>query len=699
MVGYIRENFTVEPAIAHELRTVYWFQEHDINTLQHFITSVAALKRRAQDTGGFQIGGCINESISSQPDLLTTLKTNETSEFTATVANETQNNGVALDQASGTSIPNDRVDVSHYHHQNFSWPPCCYIQGDVDQFLLVERTSDFGKNDPAEISDDKTQQVTCSLTAEQQKRVRKALHQGLQKHFPFLCAETVSEAATVGNSTLAVAKPKPPGSVLRVMLKDKALHFAFPRHIRRAVERAATGYKESANEMVERQYAESVNCACSKPVPSKALNTTTSTRQGRKRKRASTTQQRVCLACNKPIAAQRKAACQQVRWPRDRPPYLYFHMYKVNRDTAEAIQMVARCLRCSPKMFSFAGTKDRRAVTVQAVTAYHISIEQMHSAIINPQWDSSVKVSNLRYVKERLSLGCLQGNHFRICIRYVVAGAEPVIRTAVESLRDTGFVNFYGLQRFGTRNIKTYEIGAELLRERYRETVHLILGLTAVTPQATPITTTSPADHFTETTSSPSSSTKIIHSNKINGAVEADDSALLCANGKDGEQHSVCFEQEPCEVQNGVVDEAPPTKESGRELMCDSDQDAERESPEIKKLKCSNTNETPSLPAEGVIVKNWKQAFSVHNNVMLALKLLPKHLYLERQLLESLLRRPTDYLGALQTLPKNTLTLYIHAVQSVIWNQVASFRLKCFGKTPRVGDLIYATGNTAALFV
>ncbi|MES1902753.1 MAG: multisubstrate pseudouridine synthase 7, partial [Paramarteilia canceri] len=39
-------------------------------------------------------------------------------------------------------------------------------------------------------------------------------------------------------------------------------------------------------------------------------------------------------------------------------------------------------------------------------------------------------------------------------------------------------------------------------------------------------------------------------------------------------------------------------------------------------------------------------------------------------------------------IPRNSRTLYIHAVQSLIWNKVVSYRLKTFGDEIFVGDLI-----------
>ena len=39
----------------------------------------------------------------------------------------------------------------------------------------------------------------------------------------------------------------------------------------------------------------------------------------------------------------------------------------------------------------------------------------------------------------------------------------------------TGFINYYGLQRFGSTSIPTHSIGIEILKTNYQEAVDLIL--------------------------------------------------------------------------------------------------------------------------------------------------------------------------------------------------------------------------------
>ncbi len=93
-----------------------------------------------------------------------------------------------------------------------------------------------------------------------------------------------------------------------------------------------------------------------------------------------------------------------------------------------------------------------------------------------------------RYVSEPLKLGALAGNCFTIILRQVngetelalllllllfevhvlmyfgflfrnVSCDDHVINEVMQSLSDAGFVNYFGMQRFGTSTIPTHRVG------------------------------------------------------------------------------------------------------------------------------------------------------------------------------------------------------------------------------------------------
>ncbi|KAL5517364.1 hypothetical protein EMCRGX_G002901 [Ephydatia muelleri] len=163
---------------------------------------------------------------------------------------------------------------------------------------------------------------------------------------------------------------------------------------------------------------------------------------------------------------------QRSHWPRDRPDYCWFVMYKENRDTLEAINLLSSLIRIKSSMFQYAGTKDKRAITTQAVTVFRVPAERLVS--LN-RASKNVQVGNFEYVKEPLRLGSLAGNHFTVVLRKVRCDDDDVIGVAMASLRDTGFINYYGMQRFGTSTIPTHHVGRCLLHCDWQGAVDLIL--------------------------------------------------------------------------------------------------------------------------------------------------------------------------------------------------------------------------------
>nr|XP_002741613.2 PREDICTED: pseudouridylate synthase 7 homolog [Saccoglossus kowalevskii] len=158
-------------------------------------------------------------------------------------------------------------------------------------------------------------------------------------------------------------------------------------------------------------------------------------------------------------------------WPKDCPNYCCFVLYKENKDTMDAINLISKLLRKPSHLFSFAGTKDKRAITVQELTAY-----RMHPSQIFPvnKLLRNMKVGNFRYCKDSLGLGDLTGNHFVITLRNV-QGEDDVIENCLSLFRDNGFVNYFGMQRFGSTNIPTHYVGKALLHSDWNLAIELIL--------------------------------------------------------------------------------------------------------------------------------------------------------------------------------------------------------------------------------
>uniref|UniRef100_A0AAJ7TWR6 Pseudouridylate synthase 7 homolog n=1 Tax=Petromyzon marinus TaxID=7757 RepID=A0AAJ7TWR6_PETMA len=158
-------------------------------------------------------------------------------------------------------------------------------------------------------------------------------------------------------------------------------------------------------------------------------------------------------------------------WPKARGSFCRFVLYKENRDTMDAVSSLASLVRVRPGTFSYVGTKDKRAVTVQEVAALRVSAERL--AQLN-RCLRGVRLGNFSYARSGLRLGALQGNRFSVVLRNVT-GTEEQVAAAMTSLRDSGFINYYGMQRFGTTAVPTHHVGRAMLQGNWPEVLDLVL--------------------------------------------------------------------------------------------------------------------------------------------------------------------------------------------------------------------------------
>ncbi|KAM5170217.1 pseudouridylate synthase 7 homolog isoform 2-T3 [Mantella aurantiaca] len=158
-------------------------------------------------------------------------------------------------------------------------------------------------------------------------------------------------------------------------------------------------------------------------------------------------------------------------WPKSRGAFCHFVLYKENKDTMDAINVLSKFLRVKPNIFSYMGTKDKRAITVQAIAVLKITAQRLshlNKCLMN------FKLGNFTYQKHPLKLGELQGNHFTVILRNIT-GTDEQVEQAMTSLRDIGFINYYGMQRFGTTAVPTYQVGRAILQNNWEEMIDLIL--------------------------------------------------------------------------------------------------------------------------------------------------------------------------------------------------------------------------------
>jgi tRNA pseudouridine13 synthase len=140
--------------------------------------------------------------------------------------------------------------------------------------------------------------------------------------------------------------------------------------------------------------------------------------------------------------------------------YTVFTLEKKNWDTMRAVKEVAKRAGGSGKRFSYAGTKDKRAVSTQRVSAWSVPVEKLRKLRIK-----DIELRSFGYSDSPVELGALSGNRFTVTVRGIDSSASEVserIKKISGELAD-GFPNYYGLQRFGITRPITHLVGEKIV--------------------------------------------------------------------------------------------------------------------------------------------------------------------------------------------------------------------------------------------
>jgi len=139
--------------------------------------------------------------------------------------------------------------------------------------------------------------------------------------------------------------------------------------------------------------------------------------------------------------------------------------------------IISKWLKCHHKVIGYAGTKDRRAITTQRFSAQRIRPERLVSLnkIANP---IGIYIGDFKYSSTPIRLGDLKGNKFTITLREVETEIKN-LEELMKSLKENGFINYYGMQRFGTSLVSTHTVGALLLNGQWKAACESILDVKA----------------------------------------------------------------------------------------------------------------------------------------------------------------------------------------------------------------------------
>jgi tRNA pseudouridine13 synthase len=129
--------------------------------------------------------------------------------------------------------------------------------------------------------------------------------------------------------------------------------------------------------------------------------------------------------------------------PSGKGEHLFLHVQKRGLSTPELARRIARALELDAREVSWAGLKDRHAVTTQWLSVPAVKSEPKLSQFSDP----AATVLEAKRHDNKLRNGHLRGNRFALTIR---DAKNPQAAEAVfEALKVRGVANYFGEQRFG----------------------------------------------------------------------------------------------------------------------------------------------------------------------------------------------------------------------------------------------------------
>ena len=150
--------------------------------------------------------------------------------------------------------------------------------------------------------------------------------------------------------------------------------------------------------------------------------------------------------------------------------HCYLTIEKRGITTLEAISRIAAGMKVPEREIGYAGMKDAVGVTRQTISIQRITPEKALALELD-----GVRVLSAERHSNKLKLGHLKGNHFRIVIRNVSSAASQQVPAILEILEKRGVPNYFGYQRYGAQG-NSHLIGAAMLQQNWQGCVDRLIG-------------------------------------------------------------------------------------------------------------------------------------------------------------------------------------------------------------------------------
>eukprot|EP00477_Mikrocytos_mackini_P001173 GAHX01001256.1.p1 GENE.GAHX01001256.1~~GAHX01001256.1.p1 ORF type:complete len:679 (+),score=174.53 GAHX01001256.1:40-2037(+) len=351
---------------------------------------------------------------------------------------------------------------------------------------------------------------------------------------------------------------------------------------------------------------------------------------------------------------------------RKQPGYLIATLKKESISHFDAIYKIARILKIHEAIIGTSGIKDKYAITLQRISIKNMTASKVLSVLpeLKQVTEDRVDLGNFSYSNSKIAMGDHYGNSFKIKIRNVEdLNEEKFDLEKVFEKTEGYFVNYYGDQRFGSKIFSSDKRGKLLLKRRFLKFVaNLYFFENVVNDFGVPSEREIKVKEsykslqkldFTEIDRLLGERRKtvndyILKMDNMNDKKKIDENDTKGENGNDKDKNKT------------------KSKTSGRK----------KEKKEEIKLK-----DKDMLPEE-LLNKIEEKANELYQ-ILDEIKIGPDARNIYKNINEC-----NSFEGIVKRFPKSYITLFLHAYQSYLWNNMATERIKLYGYKPAVGDLV-----------
>jgi len=152
-----------------------------------------------------------------------------------------------------------------------------------------------------------------------------------------------------------------------------------------------------------------------------------------------------------------------------RGSYVHFTLQKRKLTTFDVANILSRFLKTPHIYISFAGLKDKQAITVQRMSIKDLSLSKIRNF-----HHEDIVIWDLKRERRPIFPGSLYGNRFTIIIRNIEVNNFSEDDFII--FQKTPLYNFFGIQRFGLTRPSSHIVGRYLIKRDYFEAVRHFVG-------------------------------------------------------------------------------------------------------------------------------------------------------------------------------------------------------------------------------